>query len=281
MTPPPAAISPTNYAFLQAFVQRESGIALGEDKLYLIKSRLQPVVEAEKLHSLDELCDQLRAAPSADLRRRVVEAMTTHETLFFRDPAVFDVLRTRLLPELAAARRTTRGLRIWSAACSSGQEPYSLAMLLLEAGYADWNIEILGTDLSTQILGRAGSGVYQQIEINRGLPAALLVKYFQRSGLGWLIKSEVRRLVRFTQFDLRNHPRSLGQFDLVLCRNVMIYFDAGTRQRILAGIREVLRPGGYLLLGASETTFNLDSGFQRSLAGAATVYQVPLAKATP
>ena len=275
MTPAPS-LSPANYAFLQGYIQRESGISLGEDKLYLLKSRLQPIVEAEKLRSLDDLCDRLRGAPSPALRRSVVEAMTTHETLFFRDPGVFDALRARLIPELAAMRASSKSLRIWSAACSSGQEPYSLAMLLLEAGFSDWNIEILGTDLSTKILERAANGVYPQIEINRGLPAPLLVKYFQRSGLGWLVKSDVRRLVRFTQFDLRNHPRALGQFDLVLCRNVMIYFDTETRKRILAGIRDVLRPGGFLLLGASETTFNLDNTFQRTLVGAATVYQAPL-----
>ena len=134
-------------------------------------------------------------------------------------------------------------------------------MLLLESGLADWNIEILGTDLSTQILERAAAGSYLQIEINRGLPAPLLVKYFQRSGLGWLVKSEVRKFVRFTQFDLRNDMRSLGAFDLLLCRNVLIYFDIETRKKILSGIRGVLHPGGYFLMGSSETTFNLDDNF--------------------
>ena len=187
MSPTPD-LTNDNYAFLQSYIQRESGIALGEDKMYLLKSRLLPIIQQERVRSLDELCDRLRTGPTPALRRSVVEAMTTHETLFFRDPAVYDALRTSIIPAIARSRQATRSMRIWSAACSSGQEPYSLAMLLLEAGYADWNIEILGTDLSTQILERAAAGSYLQIEVNRGLPAPLLVKYFQRAGLGWLVK---------------------------------------------------------------------------------------------
>jgi chemotaxis protein methyltransferase CheR len=236
---------------------------------------LLPLLEKERMGSLDELCERLRSSAGQTLRRSVVEAMTTHETLFFRDPPVFDALRTSIIPAIASNRQATRSMRIWSSACSSGQEPYSLAILLLEAGYAAWNIEILGTDLSTQILERAAAGNYLQIEVNRGLPAPLLVKYFQRAGLGWVVKSEVRKMVRFTQFDLRNTMRSLGQFDLVLCRNVLIYFDLENRKRILAGIRSVLHPGGYFLLGSSETTFNLDDNFVRSNVGATTVYQAP------
>ena len=275
MSPSTPELTTGNYAFLQEYIRRESGIALGQDKLYLLKSRLLPIMEGEHLGSLDELCQRLRNAPTAALRRSVVEAMTTHETLFFRDPAVYEALRTSIIPAIVSARKSTRSMRIWSAACSSGQEPYSLAMLLLESGLADWNIEILGTDLSTQILERAAAGSYLQIEINRGLPAPLLVKYFQRSGLGWLVKSEVRKFVRFTQFDLRNDMRSLGAFDLLLCRNVLIYFDIETRKKILSGIRGVLHPGGYFLMGSSETTFNLDDNFVRSTCGATTVYQVP------
>jgi len=233
------------------------------------------VLEQERLRSLDELCARLRSGATPALRRSVVEAMTTHETLFFRDPPVYEALRTTIIPAITRAKQATRSIRIWSAACSSGQEPYSLAMLLLEAGFADWNIEILGTDLSTQILQKAAAGSYLQIEVNRGLPAAMLVKYFQRAGLGWLVKSEVRKLVRFTQFDLRNSMRSLGTFDLVLCRNVLIYFDLATRKTILGGIRGVLHPGGYFLMGSSETTFNLDDNFVRSTSGTTTVYQAP------
>ena len=270
-----SVLSADNYAFLQGWVQRESGISLGADKLYLLKSRLQPLVEQERLKSLDELCLRLQKAPSETLRRKVVESMTTHETLFFRDPAVFDMLRKDLVPEIAHTHKADKTLRIWCAACSSGQEPYSLAMLLLEAGYADWNIQILGTDISQQILQRASEGKYLQIEVNRGLAATLLVKYFQRVGLDWQLKDQVRRMVRFTSLDLRQSPQALGSFDLILCRNVLIYFEMSTRKKILAGFRSCLVPGGYLLLGASETTFGLDETLLRKPFGNAIVYQVP------
>jgi chemotaxis protein methyltransferase CheR len=275
-SPDPAApLSPANYAFLQQYVHRESGIALGPDKLYLLQSRLQPLLEQERLASLDELCVRLRTAPSEALRRRVVESITTHETQFFRDPPVYEMLRNDLIPELARDRQAAKSLRIWCAACSSGQEPYSLAMMLLEAGYGDWNIQILGTDLSSRILERARAGRYLQIEVNRGLPAALLVKHFERAGPDWQLRDTVRRMARFTAFDLRQSMQSLGPFDLVLCRNVLIYFEVETRKKILAGIRGVLSPGGCLLLGASETTFNLDDGFTRRTIRNAVVYQAP------
>ncbi len=272
MTP---SLSADNYAFLQQYILRESGIALDSDKLYLLKSRLQPVIDSEKMASLDVLCERLRKTSSEPLRRKVVESMTTHETLFFRDPAVYEMLRNDLLPELASQRQSTRSLRNWSAACSSGQEAYSIAMTLLDLGYRDWNIQITGTDLSSQILDRATAGRYLQIEVNRGLPASLLVKYFQRAGLDWQIKDEVRRMTRFTPLDLRQSFRSLGTFDLILCRNVLIYFDMATRKSILGALRGALVPGGYLLLGASETTFNLDDSFLRKSIRNSTVYQVP------
>ena len=273
--PPEAQLTAESYAFLQQYIQRESGIALGEDKLYLLQSRLMPLAESEHLGTLEALCLRLKLGATDALRRRVVEAMTTHETLFFRDPSVFDGLRTALLPAIARSRETTKTLRIWSAACSSGQEPYSLAMLLLELGLGTWDIQILATDLSSQILERATLGRYLQIEVNRGLPAQMLVKYFERSGLEWRIKDHIRRMVRYTILDLRNSMRSIGPFDLVLCRNVLIYFDLETRKRILDSIYGTLAPGGYLVLGSSETTFNLDSKFVRQTFGNMLAYQVP------
>lgn len=275
------ALSAANYAYLQQYIHRESGIALGGDKLYLVKSRLVPLLEGERLGSLDDLCARLRSAPTEALRRKVVESMTTHETLFFRDPAVYDVLRTELLPEIARARQSVKTLRIWSAACSSGQEPYSLAMMLLESGLRDWNIQILGTDLSSQILERAAAGRYLQIEVNRGLPAGLMVKYFGRAGCDWQIKDEVRRMVRFAPFDLRQSMRGMGPFDLVLCRNVLIYFDIEARKKILSGIVSVLNPGGYLMLGASEITLSFDNSYLRKTMKTTIVYQVPSAEARP
>lgn len=246
-------LSAEDYGFLQAYVQRESGIALGEDKLYLLKSRLLPVLEDQRLRSLAELCQRLRATHSSDLRRSVVEAITTHETLFFRDPAVYDALRTIIIPAIVRNRQANRTMRIWSAACSSGQEPYSLAMMLLDAGLGDWNIEILGTDISTQILQRAEAGNYLQLEVGRGLPAQMLVKYFQRAGTGWLVKADVRKLVRFTQFDLRNSMRALGPFDLVLCRNVLIYFGRRLQDEVHGLLHESLVTFGVLALGRRES----------------------------
>jgi chemotaxis protein methyltransferase CheR len=271
-----APLTADNYEFLERYIYRQTGIALGSDKLYLMESRLAPVLQDQRLGSLNELCSLLRRGVPESLRCRIAECMTTHETLFFRDPAVFDAIRTDLLPALASARRATRSLRVWSAACSSGQEPYSLAILLLEAGFADWRIEILGTDLSSRILARASAGEYLQIEVNRGLPAPLLVKFFRRAGLNWQIKDEIKRLVRFAPFDLRHSPSQFGAFDLVLCRNVLIYFDAETRKTILARLRSTLAPGGYLLLGASETTFNMDPGLIRKTVGTTVAYQAPL-----
>lgn len=266
-------LSPDNYAFLERYVHRESGIALGPDKLYLLKSRLQPVMDQEKLASLDALCERLRRAPNESLRRRIVESMTTHETLFFRDPAVFEMLRKDLLPELARSRASARALRIWSAACSSGQEAYSVSMTLLEAGFADWKIEILGTDISNQILERASAGTYLQIEVNRGLPAPFLAKYFMRAGLDWRIKDDLRRMVRFSNFDLRQSMSTLPQFDIILCRNVLIYFEIDARKRILSEMRSRLAPGGYLLLGASETILHTNGLFIRKTIGNSVVYQ--------
>jgi chemotaxis protein methyltransferase CheR len=222
---PANALTEPNYAFLERFIHQETGIALGRNKLYLLESRLMPVLQDEHFGSLNDLCKRLRSGAPELLRRRVAESMTTHETSFFRDPAVFDVLRVDILPALARERQSAKTLRIWSAACSSGQEPYSLAMLLLEAGYSDWRLDILGTDLSSRILARAAAGRFLQIEINRGIPAPLLVKYFQRAGLDWQIKDEVRRIVRLAPFDLRQSAGNLGVFDIVLCRNVLIYFD--------------------------------------------------------
>jgi chemotaxis protein methyltransferase CheR len=273
--PPASLITAENYAFLQSQVYRDSGIVLDETKLYLIESRLMPIVQKQKLQSLNDLCALLRAVDGSALRQQVVEAMTTNETLFFRDVAAFDALQKIILPELIEARKATRILSFWSAAASSGQEAYSLAMMLLEMGLTGWKIRILGTDLNGQILDRARAGRYLQIEVNRGLPAKLLVKYFQRAGLEWQIKDEVRRMVDFRPFDLRMSMRSMGPFDLIFCRNVLIYFDTETKKRILAELRGALFNKGLLMLGAAESTFNLDDQFARKSIGQATFYQAP------
>ena len=271
---PAGEINPDNYRYLQEYVHRESGIVLDGDKRYLLEARLLPIVRQRQLGSLNELCALLRATTEAPLKRQVVEAMTTNETFFFRDMAQYNALRTAILPELIAQRQDTHKLSFWSAASSFGQEAYSLAMILLEMGLQDWKIQILGTDLSTQALERARAAKYMQIEVNRGLPATHLVKYFTRAGLDWQLKDEVRRMVRFESLDLRQNMRTLGPFDIVFCRNVLIYFDIENKQKILAQIRDTLFRGGYLFLGGSETTLNLSDQFERKTFGSAVIYQV-------
>jgi chemotaxis protein methyltransferase CheR len=270
-----ALVSAENYAFLQKYIYQASGIVLDSGKHYLIESRLMPIVYQEKLPSLDELCARLRSKSFPQLRQQVVEAMTTNETLFFRDASPFEALRNHIIPQLKEKRATSRKLTFWSAAASSGQEAYSLAMMLLEMGLGDWKIEILGTDLSEQILEKARLGKFMQLEVNRGLPAPYLVKYFRRAGLDWELKEEVRKMVRFQRFDLRQNMGGLGSFDVVFCRNVLIYFDVETKKQILKQIRSVLVRGGYLLLGGAETTLNLDDNFERTPVGKAIVYRLP------
>lgn len=264
-----------NYAFLQRHIYEESGIVLDGDKGYLLEARLMPIARRRGARTLDDLCALMRVTSGAVLRREVVEAMTTNETLFFRDLAPFEALKKEVLPALLDLRRTMRKLSFWCAACSFGQEPYSLAMMLLEMGLADWRIEILGTDLAGTVLDRARQGRYMQIEVNRGLPAPLLIKYFARDGLDWQLKEQVRRMVRFEARDLRRPMRDLGPFDVVLCRNVLIYFDVETKRKILGEIRGTLHHGGHLILGAAETTLNIDDSYLRRPFGTAVFYQAP------
>jgi chemotaxis protein methyltransferase CheR len=264
-------VSVENYKYMQQEIYRQSGIVLDDDKHYLLESRLMPVARAAKIANLDELCARLRSGADPVLAQQVIEALTTNETLFFRDIAPFEALRQRLIPELMAKRSAK--LAIWSAAASSGQEAYSIAMLLKELGTVDRPIEILGTDLSEQILDRAREAKYVQFEVNRGLPAPYLVKYFKREGLDWQLKPEIRSMVKFRRFDLRQPMAGLGKFDIVFCRNVLIYFDVKTKVEILNQILSVLNPGGYLFLGGAETTLNLQGSFERVSIGTTVAYR--------
>ncbi len=267
-----AVINPKNYKFLLEHVYTHSGLVLEGDKQYLFECRLAPIVRQLGLESIDDLCALIQSSRQPEVNHQVVEAMTTNETYFFRDPCHYDAIRTVLLPQLVKDRRDTRKLRFWSAASSTGQEAYSLAMLLIEAGLSDWNIQILGTDFCSQALERAQSGKYQQIEVNRGLPANLLIKHFRRSGTVWQLDDQVRRMVSFEIIDLRESMRALGPFDLVFCRNVMIYFDAKTKMNILKELHGTLFRGGWLLLGGIETAFGIEECFERLAVGNATVY---------
>jgi chemotaxis protein methyltransferase CheR len=261
-----------NYRFLREHIYSQAGIVFEDDKQYLFETRLSPIVRQLGLGSINELCTLLKAGREMEVNRRVVEAMTTNETYFFRDPAQYDSIRSALLPRLREERRDTRRIRFWSAASSTGQEAYSLAMILLEEGFGNWNVQILGTDFASKVVERARSGKYQQIEVNRGLPASLLVKYFRRAGTEWQLNEEARRLAQFELIDLRKSMRALGPFDLVFCRNVMIYFDAPTKDHILQELHATLYRGGWLLLGGAETAIGVDKWFERQTIGAATVY---------
>ncbi len=269
LSPP---INADNYRFLQEHVYSQAGIVLEADKHYLFESRLTPIVRQMNLGSINDLCALLRATRNGDVGRKVVEAMTTNETYFFRDPAHYEAIRKVLLPRLKEERKDTKRLRVWSAASSCGQEAYSLAMLLIEEGWGDWNVQILGTDYSSQMVERARAGKYQQIEVNRGLPAALLIKYFRRGGMEWQLNDAAKRLARFETIDLRASLRALGPFDLVFCRNVLIYFDRETKTKILKEIHGTLYRGGWFLLGGAETVFGIEEWFDRESVGNVTVY---------
>lgn len=261
-----------NYRFLQEHIYSETGIVLDAGKQYLLESRLTPIVRQHDLGTINDLCALLRATRESEINRQVVEAMTTNETYFFRDPCHYEAIRTVLLPKLKEERQDTKKLRFWSAAASTGQEAYSLAMLLMENGLGHWNIQILGTDFSSQVLERARLGKYHQIEMNRGLPAPLLLKYFRRAGVDWQLSEQVRQMVTFERIDLRKSMRALGPFDLVFCRNVLIYFDADTKQKILKELHGTLFRGGWLLLGGAETAFGVDEWFERQTVGSAIIY---------
>jgi chemotaxis protein methyltransferase CheR len=267
-------LPPQDFSFLRDYVYRESGIVLDQDKHYLVDARLTPIVQREGLKDLSDLCGLLRGVQGKRLGQQVVEAMTTNETLFFRDAAQYEALRNVVVNELVNRRGGgVRKLSFWSAAASSGQEAYSLVMLLFEMGLQNWNLQILGTDLNEVILARAREARYTQIEINRGLPVHYLMKYFHRVGLEWQVKDELRRMVHWQRFDLRQPMRGKGPFDVILCRNVLIYFDMDTKKKILAELRSALHPGGYLLLGGAETAICLDGLLRRVEIGSAVLYQ--------
>jgi chemotaxis protein methyltransferase CheR len=267
-----ADILPENYRFLQQHIYSTVGIVLEANKHYLFESRLAPIVRQHGLASINDLCAFVKAGHHGEVAHQIAECMTTNETYFFRDPAQYDAIRSILLPRLREERKDAQKMRFWSAAASTGQEAYSLAMLLLEERLNDWNIEIFGTDFSSKVVERARSGTYQQIEVNRGLPANLLVRHFSRTGLNWQLSEAVRRMVRFETFDLRKSMRALGPFDLVFCRNVMIYFDNETKLKIMKELHGTLFRGGWLLLGGAESVMGLDEWFDRQTMGNMAIY---------
>lgn len=265
-----------DFEFVRKLVLDRSAISLGPDKCYLVEARLQPIVRSEGLPTLHDLILRLRTDGTEALRRKVVEAMAIAETSFFRDAHCFDAIRKWILPELLERRIRERTLRIWSGACASGQEPYSVAMLLYDEfpRLMSWTVELVATDISRELIARAREGRYSQLEVNRGLPASHLVKHFERVGTEWRVKEHIRRMVRFSETNLAESWRIPRPVDLILLRNVLIYFQDDTKKGILAKVRDFLSPEGYLCLGTAETTLNLDDGFERVQLGPGVCYRL-------
>ncbi len=253
-----------DFDMLATLLKQRSGLILTKDKAYLLETRLMPVARKHGMRDLDQMCDTIRTRKDPKVIADITEAMTTNESLFFRDTRPFDQFRDVVLPQLMVARSASRKIRIWNAACSSGQEPYSLCMILkeMQATMSGWRVEIVATDISDEMLDKAKSGIYSQFEVQRGLPIQMLVKYFKQNGDKWHIDSSLRSMVDYRPFNLLEHPRGLGNFDLVFCRNVLIYFDQPTKTQVLSNISEVLAKDGVLYLGGAETVLGITDKFK-------------------
>lgn len=262
--------------YIRNLVRERSAIVLEEEKDYLIRSRLEPLAKELGFDSLVGLVGKLRRTSDDTLHRTVVEAMTTNETSFFRDLSPFLALKEHLLPDVIARRASTRCLSIWCGASASGQEPYSIMLTILEhfPEMQDWRIRFLATDISRVMLKRCQEGIYSQIEVNRGLPAGLLTKYFSKNGTHWQIAENIRKRIEFREMNLAHPWPGLPRMDMVVLRNVMIYFDGETKKQILKKIRHVLDPQGYLLLGGTETTINLDDQYERVAVNGTSCYRI-------
>lgn len=253
-----------DFDMFATLLKQRSGLVLTKDKAYLLESRLMPVARKWSMKGLDELAGAVRSRRDENLLRDITEAMTTNESSFFRDQKPFDLFRQVVLPRLLETRAAKRQIRIWSAACSSGQEAYSLGMLLNDeqAKIAGWRIEIVGTDISAEMVERARAGVYTQFEVQRGLPIQMLVKHFKQNGDKWQISPQMRQMATFKEWNLLGDLSALGQFDIVFCRNVLIYFDQATKTRVLDSIARVIPPDGVLYLGGAETVLGITDKFR-------------------
>jgi chemotaxis protein methyltransferase CheR len=256
-------VTPLDYEYLRKFLKDRSGLDLSSDKQYLVESRLIPLARKIGLAGIDELVGQIKGG-SEPTAAEVVEAMTTNETFFFRDKLPFDHLRDAIMPELLVTRAARRSLRIWCAASSTGQEPYSIAMCLKEMGpqLSGWRIEIVATDLAQSVLEKSRAGIYSQFEVQRGLPIQMLVKYFKQIGELWQINADIRAMAQFRQLNLLQNFSQLGTFDVVFCRNVLIYFDQETKVDVFRRLAKVMEPDGFLALGAAETVVGLTDAFK-------------------
>ncbi|MBV8701619.1 MAG: protein-glutamate O-methyltransferase CheR [Bradyrhizobium sp.] len=256
-------MNPPDYEYLRKLLKDHSGLDLSSDKQYLLESRLLPLARKSGLSSITDLVQKLKGGSTA-ITAQVVEAMTTNETFFFRDKVPFDHFRESIMPEMIKARANRKSIRIWCAAGSTGQEPYSLAMCLKEMGaaFAGWRVEILATDLSQEVLEKSKAGIYSQFEVQRGLPIQMLVKYFKQVGEVWQINPELRAMIQHRQLNLLHEFSSLGAFDVIFCRNVLIYFDQDTKTNIFNRLAKAVEPDGFLVLGAAETVVGLTETFK-------------------
>jgi chemotaxis protein methyltransferase CheR len=256
-------VTPPDYEYLRKLLRDQSGLDLSADKQYLIESRLLPLSRKAGLAGISELVQKMKAG-STVITTQVVEAMTTNETFFFRDKTPFDHFRDSIMPEILRARASRKSVRIWCAAGSTGQEPYSLAMCLKEMSGAlvGWRVEIIATDLSQEVLEKSRSGIYSQFEVQRGLPIQLLVKYFKQTGELWQVNSETRAMVQHRQLNLLHDFSQLGTFDVIFCRNVLIYFDQDTKIKIFHRLAKATEADGFLVLGAAETVVGLTDVFK-------------------
>jgi chemotaxis protein methyltransferase CheR len=267
-------LATTNFDWVRELVRRESAIVLQPGKEYLVEARLLPMARQMGLPDVGKLVETVRQRPDIDSTRRIVEALTTNETSWFRDGDPFTALTSTVLPELLASRGPSERLQIWSAACSSGQEPYTIAMLLEDAlPNAASRVSITATDLSREMVERTKSGRFSQLEVNRGLPAPMLVRHFTRAGNEWEVAPALRRMVTATECNLAAPLPRMGPFDVVYLRNVLIYFDLPTKQSILRRVRELMRPDGWLFLGAAETTLGVDDSWERVVLGRSSAYR--------
>ncbi|MFZ2155588.1 MAG: protein-glutamate O-methyltransferase CheR [Bradyrhizobium sp.] len=255
-------MTPLDYEFLRKLLKERSGLDLSADKQYLVESRLIPLARRTGLPGISELVARLRGGADR-LTSEVVEAMTTNETFFFRDKIPFDHLKETVLPALVQARASRRALRIWCAASSTGQEPYSIAMCVKEfAGLTGWRVEIVATDLSQEVLEKSKAGIYSQFEVQRGLPIQMLVKYFKQTGELWQLNADIRGMVQHRQLNLLQDFSHLGTFDVIFCRNVLIYFDQDTKAGIFDRLARMLEPDGVLALGAAESVVGITDAFK-------------------
>lgn len=257
-------MSPEDFDFISSLIKSRSGLVLTPDKSYLLESRLMPVARKHGLKGLEDLISHMRTRRDEALIVEVTEAMTTNESFFFRDVKPFDLLRDEVLPPLLEKRAAQKHLKIWCAAASSGQEPYSIAIVLKELGLklAGWKIDIVGTDISHDILNKAKNGLYSQFEVQRGMPIQLLLKYFDKKDETWQIKPEIRNMVQYKYWNLLDDLKPLGGFDIVYCRNVLIYFDPETKGKVLENVSKLMPKDGMLFLGGAETVLGVTEKFK-------------------